>query len=246
MLELLVNGSIGFQKGLLPHIETMEVSVHLHFKIQVKWCWSESLLPIAQQGSRQGFPDPFANKMTPLAMAIKYPTKYHVFLASKFLQQKIQLMENTENDTSYGYKRYTTLNSSKLKEGTPARVHMGSTSALADAAMTASAKIMSRDFGPTFQMVKQSWLIPFRPLLEQTEERVLDLSDITMPEELETRSFFLASFSNAFAVFLATSLGQFFVFLLDFVLPNPSRRDGNNTIAPKSRSIITHLKKKYL
>jgi hypothetical protein len=68
--------------------------------------------------------------------------------------------------------------------------------------------------------------------LEQTEEKLLDLSDLTIPEELKTSSFFFASFANASAVSFPTSLWQFLVFLIEMVLPNPSKKDGKSTITP--------------
>lgn len=72
----------------------------------------------------------------------------------------------------------------------------------------------------------QSWLIPFWPRLEQTEAKLLDLLDLTMPEELNINSFFLADFAKASAASLPESFRQFFPLLIDTVLANPSMRDG--------------------
>lgn len=54
----------------------------------VKKSLSKSLLPMAQQRRRQWFSYRLCNKVTPWSVPIENPTKYHVFLASKFLHRK--------------------------------------------------------------------------------------------------------------------------------------------------------------
>lgn len=87
LLKLMINSSASLYIRMLPYMKSLMLFIRIQIEIRVKRWLSKSLLPIAKQGWRHWFSDLFRNKMTPWTMSIKYPTKQHVFLTSKFLFQ---------------------------------------------------------------------------------------------------------------------------------------------------------------
>jgi len=66
--------------------------------------------------------------------------------------------------------------------------------------------------------------------LEQTDAKLSDLLDLTLPEELNINSFFLASFAKASAASFPVSFWEFLPLIVDIILDNPSWKDGKSTI----------------
>jgi hypothetical protein len=82
----------------------------------------------------------------------------------------------------------------------------------------------------TSHTMQQSWLIPFMPLLEKTEAKLLEPSTFTTPEPRKIKSFFFASFAIASAASLSLKFLVFFPFLNENDLASPLNMEDKRPI----------------
>lgn len=84
----------------------------------------------------------------------------------------------------------------------------------------------------TSHTMKQSWFTPFFPLWEKTAAKFFDPSALTVPEERNINSFFLASLAISSAASRPTQFSEFLPFLMERDLANPLNILENGPINP--------------